>query len=72
MHPGLRPAQIRPTPIRYIHPGGLVYWGKEIPTGMVGYIIRYLEGEGYEPEDVTDFPVTITAQDQSIILHREA
>lgn len=56
----------------YIHPGGLVYWGKEIPTAMVGYIIRYLEGEGYEPENVTDFPATITAQDQCIILHREA
>lgn len=56
----------------YIHPGGLVYWGKEIPTGMVGYIIRYLEGEGYEPEDITDFPVTITTQDQCISLYREA
>lgn len=56
----------------YIHRAGLVYWGKEIPTGMVGYIIRYLEGEGYKPENVTDFPVTITAQDESIILHREA
>ncbi|MGV3103827.1 hypothetical protein [Rothia sp. 32237D007AR] len=56
----------------YIYPGGLVYWGKDIPTGMVSYIIRYLEGEGYEPQDITDFPVTITTLDQSISLHREA
>lgn len=56
----------------FIHPGGMVYWGKEIPTGMLAYIINYLEGEGYQPEDVTDFPVAITAQDQSIYLHREA